>query len=131
MLPPMEDPGLAARATEGKFGVQDLLLFSSVCGLGLDTVPIPGTTACAVLCCAVARVSLIVDCVSGDVNEASLRHLLADVCCMAFRVRVHVCGLRHQYAQRTPHRPCVAAQQAAGLPCVSGAWEEGRRVGDF
>lgn len=45
MLPPLEDRGLALRASEGKYGLQDLLLFSSVCGLGLDAVPIPGADA--------------------------------------------------------------------------------------
>jgi uncharacterized protein (UPF0210 family) len=44
MLPVMEDPVLAQRAGEGRYGVQDLLLFSSVCGTGLDVVPVPGDT---------------------------------------------------------------------------------------
>jgi uncharacterized protein (UPF0210 family) len=44
MLPVLEDPVLARRATEGRYGVQDLLLYSSVCGTGLDVVPIPGDT---------------------------------------------------------------------------------------
>jgi uncharacterized protein (UPF0210 family) len=45
MLPVLEDPVLARRAAEGKFGVRDLLLFSSVCGTGLDVVPLPGDTS--------------------------------------------------------------------------------------
>jgi uncharacterized protein len=44
MLPVLEDPILAQRATEGRYGIRDLLLFSSVCGTGLDVVPIPGDT---------------------------------------------------------------------------------------
>lgn len=44
MLPVLEDPVLAQRATEGRFGVQDLLLYSSVCGTGLDVVPLPADT---------------------------------------------------------------------------------------
>jgi uncharacterized protein (UPF0210 family) len=44
MLPVLEDPVLAKRATEGRYTVQDLLLYSSVCGTGLDVVPIPGDT---------------------------------------------------------------------------------------
>jgi uncharacterized protein len=44
MLPVLEDPVLASRATEARYGVQDLLLYSSVCGTGLDTVPLPGDT---------------------------------------------------------------------------------------
>jgi uncharacterized protein len=41
MLPVLEDPMLARRAGEGRFGIRDLLLYSSVCGTGLDVVPIP------------------------------------------------------------------------------------------
>ena len=44
MLPVLEDPVLAHRATEGRYGIRDLLLYSSVCGTGLDVVPIPGDT---------------------------------------------------------------------------------------
>jgi uncharacterized protein (UPF0210 family) len=44
MLPVLEDPVLAKRASEGRYTVQDLLLYSSVCGTGLDVVPIPGDT---------------------------------------------------------------------------------------
>jgi uncharacterized protein (UPF0210 family) len=42
MLPVMEDPVLAKRAQEGHFSVSELLLYSSVCGTGLDTVPLAG-----------------------------------------------------------------------------------------
>jgi len=42
MLPVLEDYVFAQRGAEGKLGVKDLLLFSSVCGTGLDTVPLPG-----------------------------------------------------------------------------------------
>ncbi len=44
MLPVLEDPVLARRATEGRYGVRELLLYSSVCGTGLDVVPLPGDT---------------------------------------------------------------------------------------
>lgn len=44
MLPVLEDAVLAQRAAEGHFSVNDLLLYSAVCGTGLDTVPIPGDT---------------------------------------------------------------------------------------
>ena len=44
MLPVLEDAVLARRAIEGRYGLRDLLLFSSVCGTGLDVVPIPGDT---------------------------------------------------------------------------------------
>lgn len=42
MLPLLEDKLLAERAAEGRFGVRHLLLYSSVCGTGLDVVPLPG-----------------------------------------------------------------------------------------
>ncbi len=42
MMPVLEDATLAARAAEGTFTVQDLLMYSAVCGTGLDTVPLPG-----------------------------------------------------------------------------------------
>lgn len=45
MLPVLEDPVLAQRAAEGKYGIYDLLLYSSVCGTGLDVVPLPGDTS--------------------------------------------------------------------------------------
>jgi uncharacterized protein (UPF0210 family) len=45
MLPVLEDAVLAQRAAEGRFSVHDLLLYSSVCGTGLDTIPIPGNTS--------------------------------------------------------------------------------------
>src|SRR2546426_9258936 len=45
MLPVLEDPVLARRASEGRYSVRDLLLYSTVCGTGLDVVPLPGDTA--------------------------------------------------------------------------------------
>ncbi|MBI4731048.1 MAG: DUF711 family protein [Chloroflexi bacterium] len=42
MQPVLEDPILARRAAEGTLTVKDLLLYSAVCGTGLDTVPLPG-----------------------------------------------------------------------------------------
>jgi uncharacterized protein (UPF0210 family) len=44
MLPVLEDALLADRAVEGRYGISELLLYSSVCGTGLDVVPIPGDT---------------------------------------------------------------------------------------
>ena len=49
MLPVLEDPVLATRAAEGRFTVRELLLYSSVCGTGLDVVPLPGDTSSAEL----------------------------------------------------------------------------------
>ncbi len=42
MLPVLEDATLASRSQQGLFTVNDLLLYSAVCGTGLDTVPLPG-----------------------------------------------------------------------------------------
>jgi len=42
MLPILEDPVLADRVTEGRIKLSDLLLYSTVCGTGLDVVPVPG-----------------------------------------------------------------------------------------
>ena len=42
MLPVLEDSVLADRSQNNHFTIKDLLLYSSVCGTGLDTVPLPG-----------------------------------------------------------------------------------------
>jgi uncharacterized protein (UPF0210 family) len=42
MLPVMEDVGLAEAATRGDYGIDTLMMGSSVCGVGVDTVPVPG-----------------------------------------------------------------------------------------
>jgi uncharacterized protein len=44
MLPVLEDAVLARRAAEGTLTVKDLLLYSAVCGTGVDTIPLPGDT---------------------------------------------------------------------------------------
>ncbi len=43
-LPVLEDSVLAQRAADGCLRINDLLLYSAVCGTGLDTVPLPGDT---------------------------------------------------------------------------------------
>ncbi|MFA7408313.1 MAG: DUF711 family protein [Anaerolineaceae bacterium] len=45
MLPLLEDATLAARGAQGVLSVTDLLLYSAVCGTGLDTLPLPGETS--------------------------------------------------------------------------------------
>ncbi len=65
MLPVLEDPVLARRATEGRYGVQDLLTYSSVCGTGLDVVPLPGDTPVE----AVTRVVLDVASLSSKLHK--------------------------------------------------------------
>jgi hypothetical protein len=44
MLPVLEDSTLALRAAEGSLSVTELLMFSAVCGAGLDVIPLPGDT---------------------------------------------------------------------------------------
>ena len=63
MLPVLEDATLAARSREGLFTVNDLLLYSAVCGTGLDTVPLP-----------------------GDAGDAELAGILLDVAALAQRL---------------------------------------------
>lgn len=41
-LPVLEDSVLAERAASGRLDLKDLLLLSTVCGTGLDTIPLPG-----------------------------------------------------------------------------------------
>jgi len=45
MLPLLEDSRLSQRSIDQTLSIKDLLMFSSVCGTGLDTVPIPGSTS--------------------------------------------------------------------------------------
>ena len=42
MLPVLEDEVLGNRSREGCFNLDSLLLYSAVCGTGLDTIPVPG-----------------------------------------------------------------------------------------
>jgi uncharacterized protein (UPF0210 family) len=46
ILPVLEDAILAQRVAQGNLDVKDLLLYSAVCGTGLDTVPLPGDVTC-------------------------------------------------------------------------------------
>lgn len=62
MLPVLEDTILAERAAEGVLHVRDLLIFSAVCGTGLDTIPLP-----------------------GDISSGALTGLLMDVGALALR----------------------------------------------
>lgn len=45
MLPLLEDSVLARRAAECPPSLHELLLYSAVCGTGLDTIPVPGDIA--------------------------------------------------------------------------------------
>jgi uncharacterized protein len=62
-LPVFEDSVLAARAAEGILTTSDLLLYSAVCGTGLDTVPLP-----------------------GDISAAEIASILLDVSALALRL---------------------------------------------
>lgn len=44
MLPLLEDSRLSKRSIDQTLTIKDLLMFSAVCGTGLDTIPIPGST---------------------------------------------------------------------------------------
>jgi len=45
MLPVLEDYTLGQSAAQGTLAVSALLLFSAVCGTGLDVIPLPGDTS--------------------------------------------------------------------------------------
>jgi len=49
MLPVLEDTTLGERAAENALDVNDLLLYSAICGTGLDCIPLPGDTDTASL----------------------------------------------------------------------------------
>lgn len=59
MLPILEDPVLAKRAAEGRVSLQQVLLYSSVCGTGLDVIAIPGDTPPARLADAITDVAAL------------------------------------------------------------------------
>lgn len=46
MLPALEDFGLAAAISAGRLDTHKLLTYSSVCGVGLDMIPLPGNVTC-------------------------------------------------------------------------------------
>ena len=64
MLPILEDPVLADRVTEGRIKISDLLLYSTVCGTGLDVVPL-----------------------AGDCRAADLARVIGDVATLAVRLK--------------------------------------------
>jgi len=63
MQPVLEDSVLAKRAAEETLTIKDVLLYSAVCGTGLDTIPLP-----------------------GDTTSEQLAPLLLDLCALALRV---------------------------------------------
>ena len=63
MMPVLEDATLAKRAAEGTLTIKAVLLYSAVCGTGLDTIPLP-----------------------GDTTSGQLVPLLLDLCALALRL---------------------------------------------
>jgi uncharacterized protein (UPF0210 family) len=63
MQPILEDSVLAKRAAEGTLTLKDALLYSAVCGTGLDTIPLP-----------------------GDTTAEQITPLLLDLCALALRL---------------------------------------------
>jgi len=61
MLPVLEDKVLARRAAEGRYGISELLLYSSVCGTGLDVVPIAGDSTAAAMAAVIGDVAALSD----------------------------------------------------------------------
>jgi uncharacterized protein (UPF0210 family) len=64
MLPVLEDQTLALRSAEHFYSLDSLLLYSTVCGTGLDTIPLPGDVTrdeLAAVLLDVATLSLVVD----------------------------------------------------------------------
>lgn len=59
MLPVVEDRVLARRAAEGRYTIQELLLYSSVCGTGLDVVPVPGDSSIGTLAAVIGDVAAL------------------------------------------------------------------------
>lgn len=59
----LEDATLAARAADGSLSIKDLLMYSAVCGTGLDTIPLP-----------------------GDVKAEQMQALLLDLSALALRL---------------------------------------------
>jgi uncharacterized protein len=64
MVPVMEDKLLARRWGEGAVSIDSLLAYSSVCGTGLDTIPLP-----------------------GDVSEEQLARIFGDTASLAWKWR--------------------------------------------
>lgn len=58
-LPVLEDSVLAARCAEGVLSLDSLLLYSAVCGTGLDLIPLPGQISAAELASIVLDVATL------------------------------------------------------------------------
>jgi len=63
MQPVFEDHTIAKRLAENRFNLDSLLLYSTMCGTGLDCVPLP-----------------------GDVSERELFYILLDICTLSIKL---------------------------------------------
>lgn len=63
MIPVFEDYTIAKRLSENKFNLDSLLLYSTMCGTGLDCVPLP-----------------------GDISERELFYILLDICTLSIKL---------------------------------------------
>lgn len=79
--------GLAAAAARGDITISDLLTFSSVCGCGLDTVPVPGPSSSS------NGTALQGDCEAG---ASSIRTCDAGLCKSIAAVILDVVTLAHR-----------------------------------
>ena len=61
--PVLEDFILSKRLAEGKFNLDSLLLYTTMCGAGLDVIPLP-----------------------GDITEKELFYILLDLCTISIRL---------------------------------------------
>jgi uncharacterized protein (UPF0210 family) len=62
MMPILEDNTLARRWGEGRISIDGLLAYSSVCGTGLDTIPLP-----------------------GSISTPQIEHMLSDTASLAYK----------------------------------------------
>lgn len=72
MLPVLEDSVVAKRVNEGRLDLQELMLYSAVCGTGLDTIPLPGR----VLVTELARIMTDVCALSVRLNKPLTARLM-------------------------------------------------------
>lgn len=59
MLPVLEDTVLAERNAEGRYSLRDLLAFSTVCGTGLDTIPLAGDASAQQVAAVLSEVAAV------------------------------------------------------------------------
>lgn len=64
MMPILEDSRLAISNTSGNISIQQLLLYSTVCGTGLDCIPLP-----------------------GDISAAQIASILLDITALSIRLQ--------------------------------------------